>query len=100
MPEKKSGLSKHITIAKPHLWNGRIDPYLYRVAIIVSDGDKVTDTVTQPLGIRTFRVDPDHGFFLNDAAYPLHGVSRHQDRIDKGWAIGRAEQEQDFQLIT
>ena len=91
---------KHITIAKPHLWNGRIDPYLYRVAIIVSDGDKVTDTVTQPLGIRTFRVDPDHGFFLNDAAYPLHGVSRHQDRIDKGWAIGRAEQEQDFQLIT
>ena len=91
---------QHIKIARPHLWNGRIDPYLYHVAVEVSDGDKVTDTVTQPLGVRTFRVDPNQGFFLNDVSYPLHGVSRHQDRIDKGWAIGRAEQEEDFQLIT
>jgi beta-galactosidase len=91
---------QHIKIPKPHLWNGRLDPYLYRVAVVVRDGDKVTDAVTQPLGVRSFHVDPNHGFFLNDAPYPLHGVSRHQDRLDKGWAIGRAEQEEDFQLIT
>jgi beta-galactosidase len=91
---------QYVKIAKPHLWNGRIDPYLYRVSVVVKDGDKVTDAVSQPLGIRTFRVDPDHGFFLNGASYPLHGVSRHQDRLDKGWAIGRTEQEQDFRLIT
>jgi beta-galactosidase len=91
---------QHVRIAKPHLWTGRIDPYLYRVSVVVKDGDKVTDAVNQPLGIRTFRVDPDHGFFLNGTSYPLHGVSRHQDRVDKGWAIGRAEQEEDFQLIT
>jgi beta-galactosidase len=91
---------QHIKIIKPHLWNGRIDPYLYTVTVEVRDGDKVTDSVTQPLGVRTFRVDPDHGFFLNGMSYPLHGVSRHQDRLDKGWAIGRAEQEEDFQLIT
>ncbi len=91
---------QHVRIAKPHLWNGRIDPYLYRVSVVVKDGDKVTDAVNQPLGIRTYRVDPDQGFFLNGALYPLHGVSRHQDRIDKGWAIGPAEQEEDFQLIT
>jgi len=91
---------QHIKIAKPHLWNGRIDPYLYTMLVEVSDGNKVTDAVTQPLGIRTFRVDPDQGFFLNGASYPLHGVSRHQDRLDEGWAIGRAEQEEDFQLIT
>lgn len=93
-------ITQHIKVANPHLWNGRIDPYLYKVVVDVSDGGKVTDSVTQPLGIRTFRVDPDHGFFLNGASYPLHGVSRHQDRLDKGWAIGRAEQEEDFQLIT
>jgi beta-galactosidase len=91
---------QHIKIARPHLWNGRIDPYLYKLTVEVSDGDKVTDTVTQPLGVRTVRVDPNQGFFLNGASYPLHGVSRHQDRLDKGWAIGRAEQEEDFGLIT
>ena len=91
---------QHIKIAKPHLWNGRLDPYLYTVAVVVRDGEKATDAVTQPLGIRTFRVSPDQGFFLNDVSYPLHGVSRHQDRLDKGWAIGRPEQEEDFHLIT
>jgi len=24
---------QHIKIAKPHLWNGRIDPYLYKVVV-------------------------------------------------------------------
>ena len=91
---------QHVSIVKPHLWNGRLDPYLYRVAIVVGDGSKVTDVVTQPLGIRSFHVDPDHGFFLNGVPYPLHGVSRHQDRLDKGWAIDPADQREDFQLIT
>ena len=99
-PNAVTDVVQHVKIGKPHLWNGRIDPYLYRVSVVVRDGKKATDAVTQPLGVRTFRVDPDHGFFLNGASYPLHGVSRHQDRIDKGWAIGPAEQEEDFQLIT
>jgi len=30
---------------------------------------------------------------------PLHGVSRHQDRLDKGWAISKADHEQDIALI-
>ncbi len=99
-PNAVAEVIQHLNITKPHLWNGRIDPYLYQVAVVVGDGSKVTDVVTQPLGIRTFRVDPDHGFFLNNVSYPLHGVSRHQDRLDKGWAIGLAEQTEDFQLIT
>ncbi len=91
---------QHIKIAKPRLWNGRIDPYLYKLTVNVSDGDKITDSLPQVFGVRTFRVDPNLGFVLNGASYPLHGVSRHQDRLDKGWAIGPAEQQEDFQLIT
>jgi len=95
-----ANIVQHIKIARPHLWNGRIDPYLYKVVVDVGEGGKITDSVTQPLGVRTFRVDPNQGFVLNGTSYPLHGVSRHQDRLDMGWAIGRAEQEEDFQLIT
>ena len=59
----------------------------------------MTDSVTQPLGLRSFRADPNEGFFLNGKHYALHGVNRHQDRIDKGWAIGPAEHDEDFTLI-
>ena len=69
-----------------HLWHGVKDPYLYSVdAALVEDG-KVLDNVSARFGCRTFRIDANEGFFLNGESYPLHGVSRHQDR----WGIGNA----------
>ena len=90
---------QRITITKPHLWDGRPDPYMYLATVTVRDGNKVTDTVTQPIGVRYFSVDPNNGFSLNGKRYELRGVSRHQDRLDKGWAIGPAEHKEDLQLI-
>ncbi len=90
---------QNATLDHPHLWNGRPDPYCYRATVDVIDGAKVTDEVAQPLGLRSFSVDPDKGFFLNGKSYALHGVNRHQDRIDKGWAISPADHEQDYKLI-
>ena len=84
-----------ITLDHPHLWNGRADPYLYHVRVTV-DGD---DAVTVPLGFRTCSVSPDHGMVLNGKPFAVRGVSRHQDRKDRGWAIGPAEQAEDFALI-
>ena len=51
------------------------------------------------LGIRTFSIDPQKGFLLNGQPYHLHGVSRHQDRQDKGWAISNADHDEDMALI-
>ncbi|MDQ2731540.1 MAG: glycoside hydrolase family 2 protein [Armatimonadota bacterium] len=96
----QTNVVQQVTLRHPHLWNGRIDPYLYTVTTEVMDGARKTDEVTQPLGIRYFRVDPNEGFFLNGKHYELHGVTRHQDRIDKGWAIGPAEHLEDYNLIT
>jgi beta-galactosidase len=90
---------QRVAIARPHLWDGRNDPYLYHVRVSVSDGGNLVDRVTQPLGIRFFRVDPEQGFFLNGRSYPLHGVNRHQDRLDMGWAISLEQHEEDFDLI-
>jgi beta-galactosidase len=88
-----------LIVPHPHRWNGRKDPYLYHVTIDVVRDGKVADSVTQPLGIRTFWIDPQKGFFLNGQPYHLHGVSRHQDRQDKGWAISNANHDEDMALI-
>ena len=56
---------QNTTISNPHLWNGRADPYLYKVLTEVEVGGLVVDTVEQPLGFRYYSVDVNNGFILN-----------------------------------
>ena len=88
-----------LTVPHPHLWNGRLDPYLYQAVVELRSTNGVVDSVEQPLGLRFYRVDPDKGFFLNGKPYALHGVDRHQDRWNKGWAISDADMDEDMRLI-
>ncbi len=89
-----------IELPQPHLWNGRKDPYLYRAVVELQAKDgSVQDSVEQPLGLRFYSVDPEREFLLNGQPYHLHGVNRHQDRLDKGWAISEADMNEDVQLI-
>ena len=88
-----------LTIPNVRLWNGRKDPYLYCCeAELVEDG-KVIDNVCTRFGCRTFEIDPNKGFILNGEAYPLRGVSRHQDRWGFGNALTHAHHEEDINLI-
>ena len=84
---------------RPHLWNGRKDPYLYQAVVELRSTNGVVDSVAQPLGLRFYRVDPDKGFFLNGKPYPLHGVCLHQDWWNKGWAISHADMDENMRLI-
>ena len=88
-----------LTLPRPHLWNGRKDPYLYTAIIELRAGDDVVDSIERPLGLRYYWVDPDKGFFLNGQPYHLHGVDKHQDRMGKGWAVSDADLEEDVSLI-
>jgi hypothetical protein len=73
---------------------------MYTVVVTVLDGSgNPVDQVTQPLGFRSYYVDPNNGFFLNGQPYDLHGVDFHQDRLNEGWAISDADQIQDIGLI-
>ena len=93
--------SATLRILQPHLWQGMKDPYLYRTVVTLrSPRGEILDRVTQPLGLRTLAFDPDKGFFLNGEHLFLHGASLHQDRPAKGWAISRADQEQDFDILA
>ncbi len=99
LPRSQQNSIQNISMSTPHLWNGRRDPYLYQVSVELLEGLTVVDRVDQPLGLRSFNIDAERGFFLNGEPYPLRGVNRHQDREDMGWAIGRKEQAEDFRLI-
>ena len=89
----------HLVITNPHLWNGRQDPYLYSAVVEVQADGQTVDAVTQPVGLRSYYIDPDKGFFLNGNHYPVNGVCRHQDRPEKGWAISHADMEEDVALL-
>ena len=93
------GLDTTVTLEHPHLWDGVRDPYLYTCAVRLVLNGEVQDEVRQRLGVRSFSVDPKRGFFLNGRPYPLHGVSRHQDRKGLGNAITREMHNEDMQLI-
>lgn len=89
-----------LTVSKPHLWNGRRDPYLYRAVVeFTTSNGTVADSVEQPLGLRSYRIDPERGFFLNGQPYHLHGVDRHQDFMNKGWAITEQDMDADMALL-
>ena len=88
-----------ISVKEPHLWNGLADPYCYQCVASIVKGEEVLDTVTVTYGYRSFHVSPDTGFYLNGKSLPLRGVARHQDRLNKGWAISKEDHAEDVALI-
>jgi len=73
-------------VKAPVLWSDE-QPYLYKIVTrILADGRPVDDYVT-PLGIRSFRFDPDDGFFLNGRHVKIRGVCDHHDLGALGAAV-------------
>lgn len=96
---QQKGTKVSFLVKDAHLWNGLIDPYLYKIVAKIICDDEVLDEISCNCGIRTFKVDPKKGFFLNGKSYPLHGVSRHQDRKALGNAISYEMMDEDMNLI-
>lgn len=88
-----------IAIPDVHKWDGVEDPYLYEATAALYRGGVAVDLVRERFGCREFRFDAEEGFFLNGRRYPLHGVSRHQDRLGVGNALTRKMHEEDMELI-
>lgn len=49
-------------LKNPHLWQGRKDPYLYKVVCRLMADGKVIDEVVQPLGVRKYEIVAGKGF--------------------------------------
>lgn len=96
---ESEGADAEAVITNVHLWDGVKDPYMYTALVrLLKDGAAV-DEVSVPFGVRTFSVDPKKGLFLNGRPYPLHGVSRHQDRKGIGNALTERQHEEDMEMI-
>lgn len=86
-------------ISHPHLWQGREDPYLYKVVSRLKQDGQVIDEVIQPLGLRKYEAVAGKGFFLNGKKYPMYGVTRHQDWWRMGSALTNREHDFDLEQI-
>ncbi|WP_447642467.1 MULTISPECIES: beta-galactosidase GalA [Chitinophagaceae] len=79
-------ITQTITIKNPTLWD-LDNPYLYRAVAIVSEDNRVLDSVKIRFGIRNFRFDSKGGFFLNGKPLKIQGVCNHQDHAGVGSAL-------------
>ena len=94
-----AGTDAQMRIENARIWNGVKDPYLYTaLAVLTVDGREV-DSVETRFGVRDFACDPKTGFYLNGKKYPLHGVSRHQDRKGIGNALTKEMHLEDMDMI-
>src|SRR5262249_42797417 len=90
-----------VTIANPHRWQGKADPYLYKANVEIRDTvtGTVTDVATERLGLRSITINANLGLFLNGTHLSLHGVNRHQDYLGRAIAITDADHARDFDLM-
>lgn len=71
-------LDQNLPAENIQLWS--IDnPYLYSLQIELKANGKETDFYKTPFGIRTFKFDPNLGFFLNGKHVKLKGTNNHHD---------------------
>ena len=98
-PQGMQSYTASFQLKRPHLWQGRKDPYLYKVVSRLKQEGRVIDEVVQPLGIRKYEIVAGKGFFLNGEKYPMYGVTRHQDWWGKGSALTNQEHDADLAMI-
>ena len=89
-----------VTIYVPdaQLWS-MDEPNLYTVVATLQRNNEEVDEIAANVGVRSFKVTPDEGFFINGVPTPLRGVSRHQDRVFEGNALTAEEHYDDAMLI-
>ena len=81
-----NSVKQTLTIQDPERWDIN-NPKLYKVRVDVMKDGKTIDSDVVVTGFRTFYVDPEKGFFLNDRHIKIQGVANHQDHAGVGAAI-------------
>ncbi len=95
---KNNHIEFEFALENPHLWNGKIDPYLHTVNVDLIINDVIIDSRNINTGFRSFTVD-DTFVYLNGQKIKLNGVSRHQDRWGVGNALTNKMHDEDMEFI-
>ena len=83
----KKPINQTLPVSRPVRWD--IDnPKLYNLKVeVLDEGGEVIDAHTERIGFRTFSIDPDRGFFLNEKPLKIKGTCNHQDHAGVGVAL-------------
>lgn len=95
----KNEVLQPFSISDPMLWNGKKNPYCYRVKVELLKDEEIIDEVTETTGFRYFSVDADKGFLLNGQYLDLYGFGMHEDIADKGSAYTMVDYLNDIDLV-
>jgi beta-galactosidase len=91
--------SLECVLEKPMLWSPDT-PHLYKVYTSLCDKDgNMLDKVLNTMGVRTFKLDAERGFFINGKRFKLLGTNRHQDFVDEANALSDARHMADLRDI-
>lgn len=74
----KTAVKYSFDIDSPMLWDTET-PNLYKAVTRVYDEGNELDVYETRFGFREFKIDPDHGLFLNGKHIKIKGVCMHQD---------------------
>ncbi|MFE8990945.1 glycoside hydrolase family 2 TIM barrel-domain containing protein [Streptomyces collinus] len=78
--------TQELTVRRPELWDFET-PHRYTLHTELRVGGRTADTYRTVFGFRTFRFDPDEGFFLNGTHHKIKGVDLHHDLGALGAAV-------------
>ncbi len=80
-------ITQTLSVSRPTRWD--IDnPKLYTVKCeVLDESGEVVDTHSERIGFRTFRIDAQRGFFLNERPLKIKGTCNHQDHAGVGVAL-------------
>ena len=90
-PQGRQTYEQKITVERPLLWSLE-ERNLYTLVTEIRAGGQVVDRYETPFGIRTFKVDPAQGLFLNGEHVKVKGTCNHQDHAGLGAALPDAVQ--------
>ncbi|MGW0584208.1 glycoside hydrolase family 2 TIM barrel-domain containing protein, partial [Streptomyces sp. NPDC002920] len=76
-----------LAVDEPQLWDFTTPHHRYTLETELRVGGRRVDTHRTPFGVRTFRFDPDEGFFLNGRHAKIKGVDLHHDLGALGAAV-------------
>jgi beta-galactosidase len=89
--EGEQTYEQKIAVGNPMLWSLE-ERNLYTLVTEIRSGGTVVDRYQTPFGIRTIKIDPAQGLFLNGKHVKVQGTCNHQDHAGLGAALPDAVQ--------
>ncbi|WP_327697996.1 glycoside hydrolase family 2 TIM barrel-domain containing protein [Streptomyces sp. NBC_00459] len=98
LPGEPATVRQRLYVRGPLLWSPDT-PALYTTTVALKDADAEVDAEAVTFGIRSLRLDPEHGLRINGGTVKLRGACVHHDNGVLGAATFARAEERRVQLL-